>query len=95
MSNKLYEQIENKPDLKGMFKLEGIILDMKLDAELFEGIRVSFREPPSLAWKFYVANIAESLIIGIDFLCRFKAVLNLDKGTLMLNRYSEFESVQK
>ena len=32
MSSKLYEQIENKPDLKGMLKLEGIIQDVKIDA---------------------------------------------------------------
>ena len=88
MSSKLYEQIENKPDLKGMLKLEGIIQDVKIDAKLFEGVKVSFSESQSFTWKFYVANIAEPLIIGLDFLCHFKAVLNLDKGTLMLNRYS-------
>ena len=88
MSSKLCEQIENKPDLKGMLKLEGIIQDVKIDAKLFEGVKVSFSELQSFTWKFYVANIAEPLIIGLDFLCNFKAVLNLDKGILMLNRYS-------
>ena len=88
MSSKLYEQIENKPDLKGILKLEGIIQDVKIDAKLFEGVKVSSDESQSFTWKFYVANIAEPLIIGLVFLCHFKAVLNLDKGTLMLNRYS-------
>ena len=67
MSSKLYEQIENKPDLKGMLKLEGIIQDVKIDAKLFEGVKVSFSESQSFTWKFYVANIAEPLIIGLIF----------------------------
>ena len=88
MSSKLYEQIENKPDLKGMLKLEEIIQDVKINAKLFEGVKVSFTESQSFTWKFYVANIAVPLFIGIDFLYHFKVVLNLDKVTLMLNRYS-------
>ena len=58
ISSKLYEQIENKLNLKGMLKLEEIIQDVKIDAKLFEGVKVSFSESQSFTWKLSVANTA-------------------------------------
>ena len=47
------------------------------------GVKVSFTDS-----QFLHGIIAEPLIIGMDFLCDYKAILNLDTGILMLNRHS-------
>ena len=85
MSHKLYSQLDPKLELTKKLKLEGIVPDMKMEAKLCEGINVSFQDKQTYTWGFYVANITEPVIIGIDFLCHFKALLNFGQCTLTLN----------
>ena len=85
MSAKLYQQLDHQPKLTDKLKLEGIIQDVKLEAKLFEGVKVSFSVKKNFIWNFFVADIVEPLIIGIDFLCHFKAVMDFDKCSLTLD----------
>ena len=68
MSAKLYQQLDHQPKLTDKLKLEGIIQDVKLEAKLFEGVKVSFNGKKNFMWNFFVADIVEPLIIGVDFL---------------------------
>ena len=54
---------------------------------LIKGVNISFGNQ-SQKWNVLVASIKDPLIIGIDFLCHFGAVLDFDKNTFGLNKVS-------
>ena len=96
MSRTFYQQLEHKKKLTDKLKLEGVVQDVKMEARLFEGVKVSFNSTKVFTWNFFVADILEPLIIGIDFLCHFKAVMDFDKCSLTLGnsllRLSKFQT---
>ena len=88
MSYKLYEQLDHRYELTSKLSLEGIVQDVKMEAKLCEGVKISLGGKQFFKWKFYVTKMTESLIIVIDFLCYFKAILNFSQCTLTLNNAS-------
>ena len=62
---------------------------MDLYGWLIEDVPISFKGQPSMKWKMLVAAIKDPIIIGIDFLCNFGAVLNFNKYTFTLNRVEQ------
>ena len=87
LSSELYSKLKKAPTFSGKLKLEGIIQDAKLEANLCEGVVISFNgNQLKFTWKFYVAPIKEPVILGIDFLCHQHAVLNFNKGTMTLGK---------
>ena len=80
MSSSLYEKLTYKCELGDGIKLEGIVKDIKLDAKLCAGVKVSFNGNSVYTWKFYVAPITEALITGLDLWCQFGATLDFRRG---------------
>ena len=89
MSFDVYEKLPNKPLLTKKYKLSGISDSMDLYGWLIEDVPISFKGQPSMKWKMLVAAIKDPIIIGIDFLCKFGAVLNFNKYTFTLNRVEQ------
>ena len=89
MSFDVYEKLPNKPLLTEKYKLSGISDSMDLYGWLIEDVPISFNSQPSMKWKMLVAAIKDPIIIGIDFLCNFGAVLNFNKYTFTLNRVEQ------
>ena len=86
MSFDVYEKLLNKPLLTKKYKLSGISESMDLYGWLIGDVPISFKSQPSMKWRMLVATIKYPIIIGIDFLCNFGAVLNFNKYTFTLNR---------
>ena len=89
MSFDVYEKLPNKPLLTKKYNLSGIGDSMDLYGWLIEDVPIYFNGQPSMKWKMLVAAIKDPIIIGIDFLCNFGAVLNFNKYTFTLNRVEQ------
>ena len=80
----VYNKLIPKPCLKEKVRLNGICREVDVDAWLLEGIEITFGQTKNF-WNVYVAQIAEPLIIGIDFLCHFGAKLDFRNYIFTLN----------
>ena len=62
---------------------------MDLYGWFIEDVSISFNGQSSMKWKMLVATIKDPIIIGIDFLYNFGAVLNFNKYKFTLNRVEQ------
>ena len=83
------KKIPNKPLLTKKYKLSGLSDSMDLYGWLIEDVSISFKGQLAMKWKMLVAAIKDPIIIGIDFLCNFGAVLNFNKYMFTLNRVEQ------
>ena len=63
--------------MKEKVRLNGICREVDVDAWLLEGVEIAFGQTKNI-WNVYVAQIAEPVIIGIDFLFHFGAKLDFE-----------------
>ena len=80
----VYNKLIPKPCLKEKVRLNGICREVDVDAWLLEGVEITFGQTKNI-WNVYVAQIAEPVIIGIDFLCHFGAMLYFQNYMFILN----------
>ena len=89
MSFDMYEKLPNKPSLTDKYKLVGVSKEMDLDGWLIHDVPVILGNQPCVSWKFVVASIKDPIIVGLDFLGHFGAILNFDNYTLTLNKHKQ------
>ena len=87
LSFDVYGKLQEKPPLSEKYKLTGVAKNMNMNAWMLKGVNICFGSQ-SQKWNVLVASIKDPLIIGIDFLCHFGAILDFDKNIFGLNKVS-------
>ena len=87
MSFDVYNRLSDKPPLTDKYKLVGVSTEIDLDGWLVHNISIILGHQPCVSWKFVVASIKDPIIVGLDFLGHFGAVLNFVNYTLTLNKH--------
>ena len=82
----MYEKLGKKPPLEEKYKLLGIGKNTTVDAWKVTGLKISFDDTPGHRWNVLVASIQEQLIIGVDFMCHFRCVLDFHNYSFVLNK---------
>ena len=80
----MYNKLIPKPCLKEKVMLNVICREVDVDAWLLEGVEITFGQTKNI-WNVYLAQIAEPVIIGIDFLCHFGGKLDFQNYMFTLN----------
>ena len=93
LSFDVYEKLAVKPKLTEKLKLEGIVKETNTYAWLISEVKISFDDQHVYEWNFYVASVGQPVVIGIDFLCHFHAILDFSNYTFTLSGVTQELSV--
>ena len=84
INSSLFEQVVPRPKLQGRIILKGADKYSELEARLAEKIKIQIGITV-INWNMVVANITDSLILGIYFLEKQRAVIDLSDYSIRLN----------
>ena len=82
MSECLYNSLSCKPDFSDKIKLR-MAGDQLVDAHLVKNLEISFAGK-IYKWNVYVTHLHEEFLLGVDFMHRFGAILNLKECTFSM-----------
>jgi hypothetical protein len=84
INSSLFEQIVPRPKLQGRIILKGADKFSEIEAKLAEQIKIQIGNT-FINWNMDVADITDSVILGIYFLEKNRAVIDLSDYSIRLN----------
>ena len=80
----LFEQVVPRPKLQGRIILKGADTFSEIETRLAEQTKSQIGST-TIYWSMGVANITDSVILGLDFLEKQRAVIDLSDYSIRLN----------
>ena len=93
LSFDVYEKLAVKPKLTEKLKLKDIVKETNTYAWWISEVEISLNDQHVYEWNFYIASIEQPVVIGIDFLCHFHAILDFSNYTFTLTGVAQELSV--
>ena len=84
MGEKLYKKIKPSPILTESIKLKGAGKDNFINGQYAEDVKIQIGDIKTKC-RIVVGNMSDEFLLGLDFLQRHRAVINLDTYTVQLN----------